>query len=44
MEKKYFLPINSTSLAHYYGGACIKPGKYFENKPEDLQEKFNEFC
>ncbi|HRT81361.1 MAG TPA: hypothetical protein P5538_10515 [Bacteroidales bacterium] len=43
METKYFLPINSTSLAHYFGGACIKPGKYFENKPEDLQDKFNEF-
>jgi len=43
METKYFLPINSTSLAHYFGCACIKPSKYFTNKPEDLQDKFNEF-
>lgn len=43
MEKKYFLPINSTSLAHYFGSACIKPGKYFNNKPEDFQDKLNEF-
>ena len=43
METKYFLPINSTSLAHYFGCACIKPGKYFNNKQEDIQDKFNEF-
>lgn len=43
MEKNYYLPINSTSLAHYFGCACIKPSKYFENKQEDLQDKFNDF-
>jgi hypothetical protein len=43
MEKKYYLPINSTSLAHYFSCACIKPSKYFDNKPEDLQDKFNDF-
>jgi len=43
MEKKYYLPISSTSLAHYFGCACIKPSKYFDNKPEDLQDKFKEF-
>lgn len=43
METKYYLPISSTSLAHYFGGACIKPSKYFENKQEDLQDKFNDF-
>ena len=43
METKYYLPIGSTSLAHYFGGACIKPSKYFNNKPEDLQDKFNDF-
>lgn len=43
MEKKYYLPINSTSLAHYFGCACIKPSKYFNNKQEDLQDKFNDF-
>jgi len=43
MEPKYFLPISSMSLAHYFGCACIKPSKYFNNKQEDLQDKFNEF-
>ncbi len=43
MGKKYYLPISSTSLAHYFGCACIKPSKYFENKLVDLQDKFNDF-
>lgn len=43
MEKKYYLPIRSTSLAHYFSCACIKPSKYFENKQEDLQDKFNDY-
>jgi hypothetical protein len=43
MEQKYYLPINSTSLAHYFGSASIKPSKYFDNKQEDLQDKFNDF-
>lgn len=43
MEQKYYLPISSTSLAHYFGCACIKPSKYFKNKQEDLQDKFNDF-
>jgi hypothetical protein len=43
MEKNYYLPINSTSLAHYFSCACIKPSKYFDNKQEDLQDKFSDF-
>jgi hypothetical protein len=43
MGKIYYLPISSTSLAHYFGCACIKPSKYFENKQEDLQDKFSDF-
>lgn len=43
MEKKYYLPINSTSLAHYFGCACLRPSKYFSNKQEDLQDKFIDF-
>lgn len=37
----YFLPINSVSLAHYFICACIKPTKYFKNKVQDIQDKFN---
>lgn len=36
----YYLPINSTSLAHYFVSACIKPAKYFDNKPQDIQDRF----
>lgn len=36
----YYIPINSTSLAHYFVCACVKPAKYFENKPQDLQDRF----
>ena len=36
----YFLPINSKSLAHYFVCACIKPARYYENKPQDLQDGF----
>ena len=42
METKYYLPIKSNSLAHYFGSACIMPSKYFQNKPADLQNNFEE--
>lgn len=38
---KYYLPINSTSLAHYFACACIKPARYFNNKPQDIQDRFS---
>jgi len=39
----YYFPIQSTSLAHYFGCACIKAAKYFNNKPQDIQDKYNDF-
>ena len=39
----YYFPINSSSLAHYFGGACIKAAKYFNNKPQDIQDRYKEF-
>ena len=39
----YYFPINSSSLAHYFGGACIKAAKYFNNKPKDIQDRYKEF-
>ena len=36
----YCLPINSTSLAHYFVCACVKPARYFDNKPQDIQDRF----
>lgn len=38
----YFLPINSTSLPHYFACACVKPAMYFENKPQDIQDRFHD--
>lgn len=40
MEKKYYIPIKSTSLPHYFAGACICPANYYENKPKDIQDNF----
>lgn len=40
---KYYFPINSSTLAHYFGCACIKSAKYFHNKPQDIQDRFKEF-
>ncbi len=37
MNTKYYLPISSSSLAHYFGGACVLPSKYLPNKPNDTQ-------
>lgn len=39
----YYLPINSTSLAHYFACACIKPARYFVNKPQDIQDTVDSF-
>ncbi len=41
--KEYYLPIQSTSLAHYFGNAIIKPAKYYNNKPHDIQDKCRDF-
>ena len=41
--KTFYFPIQSTSLAHYFGAAIIKPAKYFTNKPHDIQDEYNEF-
>ena len=38
MEKTYYLPISSASLAHYFGSACLAPSKYFPNKPYSVQD------
>lgn len=41
--KTFFLPIQSTSLAHYFATAIIKPAKYFDNKIADIQDKYKDF-
>lgn len=43
MQIKYYLPIKSSCLSHYFGGACLKPSKYYVNKPDDIQSKFYDF-
>lgn len=39
MTNNFYIPINSNSLAHYFGKALILPAKYFTNKPEDIQDR-----
>lgn len=41
--KTYYFPIKSECLAHYFGCACLKPSKYFTNKPQDIQNSFENF-
>ncbi len=43
MSKTFYFPIESNSLAHYFGCACIKPAKYFEKRPSDIQNNFDEY-
>lgn len=40
---KYYLPIDSKCLAHYYASACISPSCYIANRPQDIQDQFNEY-
>lgn len=39
----YYFPIKSSSLAHYFGGACIKAARYFNNKPQDIQDRYEDY-
>lgn len=41
--RTYYFPIKSECLAHYFGCACLKPSKYFTNKPQDIQNSFENF-
>lgn len=43
MITKYYLPLDSKSLAHYFGGACILPSRYMPNKPADIQNRFDDY-
>ena len=39
MNTTFYIPINSNSLAHYFSKALILPSEYFQNKPEDIQNR-----
>jgi len=41
-SKSFFIPINSNSLAHYFGRGLILPSKYFSNKLNDIQDRFRD--
>ena len=43
MNIKYYFPLKSECLAHYFGSACIKPSRYFLTKPSDIQNRFSDF-
>lgn len=37
--QQFYLPINSNSLAHYFGRGLILPGRYYSNKVSDIQNR-----
>lgn len=42
MRSSFYIPINTGSLAHYFGKGIILPTKYFKNKLDDIQNKYSE--
>jgi hypothetical protein len=42
MENTFFIPIQSSCLAHYFSKAIILPSNLLENRPEDIQSKFHD--
>lgn len=40
MEHSFYLPIQATSLSHYFGKGIILPSKYITNKPNDIQDHY----
>ncbi|OFX57831.1 MAG: hypothetical protein A2046_09080 [Bacteroidetes bacterium GWA2_30_7] len=43
MNTKYYLPLKSVNLGHYYNKACICPVKYLKERNEDIQNIFDDF-
>jgi len=43
MHNKYYLSINTTNLAHYIQKAIILPSRFYNNRPEDIQNLFGEY-
>lgn len=39
MINTFFIPLNSKSLAHYFGRAIVLPSHFYANKPTDIQNK-----
>ncbi|QXV63992.1 hypothetical protein INP83_12885 [Mucilaginibacter sp. 21P] len=37
--QRYYLPVSTGSLPHYFGKAIILPARYYENKPRDPQDQ-----
>lgn len=38
-----FIPIDTTSVPHYFGSALIMPSNYFRNKPADIQDRYPDY-
>jgi len=43
MNHKYYLSINTTSLAHYIQKAIVLPSRFYNNRPIDIQNKFEDY-
>ena len=43
MDHTYYLPIESVNVAHYFSTGIIAPSKYYTNRNQDIQNKFNNY-
>lgn len=43
MENIFYMHIDPLNLAHYFSGACLKPARYFSNKNNDIQNRFEDY-
>jgi len=43
MHNKYYLSINTTSLSYYISKAIILPSRFYNNRPDDIQNIFKDY-
>lgn len=43
MENIFYMHIDPLNLAHYFSCACLKPARYFSNKNNDIQNRFEDY-
>ncbi len=42
-NEKFYIPIKSANLAHYFVKGCICPSLYIQNRVDDIQNNFESF-
>ena len=47
LNKKFYLPIKSVNLPHYFQIGCVVPTQYVNERNKDIQDRYNNhlvFC